>query len=431
MNILHFSTSDIGGGAAKAAHRLHSALRASGHCSQMIVREKLTDDETVIAAPIRRSQVLWRRAVTCFIPGYAWYQQHDFNPDLPPPVDIESALAAIKQPVDIICLHWITGLLSSSLIAKLSMRLHCPLVIVLQDTEPMTGGCHYPGGCDGFTRQCGCCPQLSSKRSHDRSHVIWLQKQKHLTKLPVTLISGSSWLTAQLRKSGLWQQGHVIEIADPIDIQIFRPIQLQIARDLLHLPAQAFILFFGAFSLTNPRKGMQYLFEALKRLSTHPLIQHPIFKQRPLHLLVAGHHTATLLNSLPFPYTAVGYLRDEITLALCYQAADVFLCPSIEDAGPMMIPESMLCGTPVVAFDTGIAPDLLGPSQTGYLARFRDSADMAHGIATVLTEPQPEESRKRSNATALSYHDPKIVAAQHYALYQTLQQEMSSSRKLQ
>jgi hypothetical protein len=38
---------DRGGGAGKATHRLHSALRDAGHQSQMIVRAKESDDEDV------------------------------------------------------------------------------------------------------------------------------------------------------------------------------------------------------------------------------------------------------------------------------------------------------------------------------------------------------------------------------------------------
>jgi len=48
MKILIVNTSDIQGGAARAAYRLHKALLGSGVDSQMLVQNKRSDDHTVI-----------------------------------------------------------------------------------------------------------------------------------------------------------------------------------------------------------------------------------------------------------------------------------------------------------------------------------------------------------------------------------------------
>ena len=52
MNTLHVNASDISGGAARAAYRIHRSLvehsSAHGLRSQMRVISKLTDDPTVI-----------------------------------------------------------------------------------------------------------------------------------------------------------------------------------------------------------------------------------------------------------------------------------------------------------------------------------------------------------------------------------------------
>ena len=47
MKILHINTTDVEGGAARAAYRLHRALLAKGVDSQMLVQRKLSDDYTV------------------------------------------------------------------------------------------------------------------------------------------------------------------------------------------------------------------------------------------------------------------------------------------------------------------------------------------------------------------------------------------------
>ena len=49
MNTLVLSTSDIEGGAARAAYRLHQSLRTIGVNSQMLVRSKFSVDRAAIA----------------------------------------------------------------------------------------------------------------------------------------------------------------------------------------------------------------------------------------------------------------------------------------------------------------------------------------------------------------------------------------------
>jgi glycosyltransferase involved in cell wall biosynthesis len=82
----------------------------------------------------------------------------------------------------------------------------------------------------------------------------------------------------------------------------------------------------------------------------------------------------------------------------------------------MMIPESMLCGTPVVAFDTGGAPDLIRPGGTGYLARYKDSGDLAEGICRLLMDRHPGQMREEAGVTAKRLHAPDVVAARYVNL---------------
>ena len=49
MRIVHLSTSNSGGGAFRAAYRLHSGLRRLEHDSRMLVLKRGTSDDTVTA----------------------------------------------------------------------------------------------------------------------------------------------------------------------------------------------------------------------------------------------------------------------------------------------------------------------------------------------------------------------------------------------
>lgn len=61
------------------------------------------------------------------------------------------------------------------------------------------------------------------------------------------------------------------------------------------------------------------------------------------------------------------------------------MSPSIDDSGPYMVNYSIACGTPVISFPIGVALDLVIPHQTGYLAKYLDSDDMAKGIIEFYT----------------------------------------------
>jgi glycosyltransferase involved in cell wall biosynthesis len=152
------------------------------------------------------------------------------------------------------------------------------------------------------------------------------------------------------------------------------------ARRRFDLPPGRKIVFFGAQSLKDRRKGLSYLAEALHRVRNRREIDPDSV------MLITSGRERDVWEYLGdgFPHRHLGFLDDEITLAAAYQAADLFVCPSIEDSGPMMINEAIMCGTPVVSFAMGVAQDLVHTGKTGYRAELRNSEDLAHGMATIL-----------------------------------------------
>jgi glycosyltransferase involved in cell wall biosynthesis len=51
----------------------------------------------------------------------------------------------------------------------------------------------------------------------------------------------------------------------------------------------------------------------------------------------------------------------------------------------MMINQAMMCGRPVLAFEMGVAEDLVHRGTTGYRARLNDSDDLACGLDELLS----------------------------------------------
>ncbi len=427
MNILHYSTEDVTGGAAKAAYRLHKALRDAGHESLMVVRNKKSDDPFVLqtAPPPPRPWASRVDRVRQRVPGLRrppLVASYTFNFDVEPPLDPKSLFAAPADEVDIICLHWITGLLDVKMIRRLVDHYRCPVVWVLADIEPITGGCHYSFDCNGYANQCGCCPQLNSDDPQDRSHQLWLRKRELLSALPICFVAQSSWVEQRIRRSSLFAGHRVERIPLAVDARTFRPFDKSVARDLLHLPPDKKIVFFGAHYLTDPRKGMPLLMDALHLLKAQIESESKIAPD-DVFLLIAGLNARQALQStteLPFASKFAGHLDGDVLMALAYQAADIFVCPSVEDAGPMMVAEAMLCGLPVVAFDTGSAHDLIEHRQNGYLAALSDSADLAQGLNALLTAEAPAVMRAVAHRAGLAAHAPAVVVERHLTLYRSL-----------
>ncbi len=423
MRILHFSTDDINGGAAKAAYRLHTALRESGHDSQMIVLRKKSDDDTVMQAPPPEPRQWSSRLERArrHIPILHRQQpsaNYMFNFDPPSQINLSALFAEQKTPPNIVCLHWITGLLDIRAIRQLYDHFRCPIVWVMADQEPLTGGCHYSFGCDGFTRKCGNCPQLTPSHATDHSQIVWLRKKEALADLPICFVAPTSWGRQKLKQSSLFQNHRCELIPYPIDSRTFRPFEQSVARDLLHLPNDMKIIFIGATYLEDRRKGMPQLLKALTEMRMR--IESSAIRTENVFLLVAGFNGNQFMAKLPYSGKYIGQLRDDLTLALAYQAADIFVCPSVEDAGPMMIPEAMMCGTPVVAFNMGGAPDLIDHEENGYLAELADTSDLASGILRLLEADNETAVRRSAYCAAIKTHSTDQVVEQYSQLFHSL-----------
>ena len=74
----------------------------------------------------------------------------------------------------------------------------------------------------------------------------------------------------------------------------------------------------------------------------------------------------------------------------------------------------MSCGTPCVGFDIGGIPEMIDHLQNGYVARYRQTDDLAAGIRYVLSH----DLRQNARLKAASAYDETSVAQQYIKLYQ-------------
>ncbi len=411
MRVLIVNTSELAGGAAVAASRLTKALNRHSVKAKMLVRDKVSDRVTTVALPQRgrlRWAFLWER--------FCIWAANRFSRQGLWAVDIANAGVDIThlqefQEADIVHLHWVNqGLLSLDQLDTI-LASGKPVVWTMHDMWPCTAICHHARECQHFHTHCHDCPQLRVSGRRDLSWQVFEKKHHTYARARMTFVACSQWLAGEARKSALLQGHEVHVIPNTYDHSLFHPASQAEARRQLGLPAHGRLLLFACQKVTNSRKGLDILFEALQSSLLTELSQ-------DLHLVVVGQMAEGLQRQLPFPVHAMGYLSAETGMAALYQAVDVFVTPSLEENLPNTIMEAMAAGTPCVGFRIGGIPEMIDHQANGYVARYRDVEDLARGIRYVL-ENQKRLAQHATEKAAATWNEEAVVR-QHVELYERI-----------
>ena len=263
-----------------------------------------------------------------------------------------------------------------------------------------------------YTKSCGTCPQLASTRDWDLSRWVWQRKAKAWKNLNLTIVTPSVWLAKCARESSLFKDKQVKVIPNGLDINTYRPINKKLARELLHLPQnKQLILFLSLRATSDQRKGFHLLKPALQELSQAGW-------QEKLELMVVGASRPEKPPELGFKSHYLSTLKDDMTLALAYSAADAFIAPSVQDNLPNTVLEAIACGTPCIAFKIGGMPDMIEHQQNGYLAEPYKIEDFSRGVAWVLENDERHQKLSyRAREKAEQEFSSKILASRYSSLF--------------
>ncbi len=429
MNLLHINASDISGGAARAAYRIHRSLvnkgPALGLTSQMRVLSQLSDDPTVIGGAPQTQNPIRRR----LHPRLTQQARRGFRTGNPTLHSIAWPATGLGQELldrhrrgkaDVVHLHWLgDATLSIEEIGRLPM----PLVWTLHDQWAFCGAEHYtsppqPGESASSDERFALEYTPASRPSHesgpDLNRRTWLRKRRAWRR-PIQIVCPSTWLGDCARRSALMADWPITVVPYPIDLQVWAPIDQRQARDLLHLPQDRPLVLFGADGGTNdPRKGADLLLEALQWLRQQ-LAGSPL---EYLELVVYGQSRPAQLPDMCFPIHYTGRILDDLRLRLLYAAADVFVIPSRQDNLPNTGLEAHACGIPVVAFRTGGLVDIVADRVTGALAEPFVPASLAAAIRWVLVDPQRRRQLgAAARQRAVRIWDPARVAGLYADVY--------------
>lgn len=400
MKILHINQSDTAGGAAIAGYRLHQGLLKQGVESKLLVGNMQTDDLLVSLIPRRYRLENQLRRVTCQLGFHTLNHVGSFDIPKHP----------FFQEADILNLHNLhcTGF-SYLAIAKLTQ--HKPAVFTLHDMWSFTGHCAYSYDCDRWRTGCGQCPYPEIYPAIRRDNTKWEWKLKDwvYSHSNLTIVTPSSWLT-ELAKASMLNRFSVHHIPYGIDIEAYKPLDPELCRDTLGIPRNKKVLLFGAVSLQDSRKGGDLLVKVLQDL--------PESLKQDCLLLTFGKRTTQLETAVGMPALHLGYVNSDRLKSVAYSAADLFLCPTCADNLPLVLQESMSCGTPMVSFKIGGVPDLVHPGVTGYLAQPEDAEDFKNGINQLLEDcTLYQKMRLNCRQVALAEYSLELQAQRYMALY--------------
>lgn len=420
MRVLIVNTSERTGGAAVAANRLMEALNNNGVKAKMLVRDKETTNLSVCSLPQTwqlRWHFLWERL--CIWLHLRLKRKHLFEIDIANCGSDITKLPEFKE-ADVIHLHWINqGMLSLKGIRKILLS-GKPVVWTMHDIWPATSICHYARGCEQYHTSCDKCPLLPGGSLAQR---IWNKKERTLCGQRITFVCCSQWLAEEAKKSGLLRNQHIVSIPNAINTKIFHPIDRLQARQALGLPKAQHIILFVSQRVTDPRKGISYFVDAINKLiSEHPDIQ------KNTGIAILGGHAEDVAAQLALPSYPLGYISDPKRIVEVYNAADVFVLPSLEDNLPNTIMEAMACGVPCVGFRVGGIPEMINHQENGYVAAFQDAADLAQGIYYVLAEADQQALSQACLHKVTHCYSQQSVANRYIEEYQKRLQPLTMKR---
>jgi len=407
MKILLINRSDLRGGAAIAAFRLMNALNANGQQAKMMVLEKLSDSNNVVEVGSKlanRWNFLAERARIFAHNGFSRNNLFDVSV-------ADKGLSVTNHPLfreaEIIHLHWINqGMLSLKEIGQI-ISSGKKVVWTMHDMWPFTGICHHAAGCDRYESGCGCCPYLSVPSQQDLSYQRFLAKQATYAGGRITFVACSNWLKELAAKSPLTAGHQVVSVPNPIDTAVYTPMDKREARHRLNLPENKKIVLFAAVKASDPRKGMDYLVEASRIMAQ----QHD-----DILFLIAGNDGEELGKRLSLPARSLGYVAPQ-DMPGVYNAADLFVTPSLQDNLPNTIMEAMACGMPCVGFRTGGIPEMIDHHKNGYVAEYQNARDLADGLRWTLFETDSEMLSANARRKVVEEYAQEKVVQQYRQIY--------------
>ncbi len=360
-------------------HDLHLLLNRHGVRSVHCVYRKLSDDKDTILAELAHGENLAQWLLNSKYFAYS----------------------------DIVHLHLIHNTDFDIQLLPVLSRLK-PMVLTLHDAFFLGGHCIHHGVCDKWRTGCFDCqyPDIPFAIKTDTSAIRFLEKETAFQNADISLIVASRWMEDQVRLSPVFQGKRIYRIPFGVDQNLFHPKDAAEAKEELGVPRDHLTIMFRADK--SPFKGLDVIAQALHRAKF----------SKPVTLLLVGQ--TGLMNEFRghFNIKDYGWLTDDTQLAKLYQACDIFLMPSRQEAFGMMAIEAMSCGKTVLALNGTALPDVIQSPACGIAV---EESEFSATFQMLIDHP---EEREKHGAASLRF------AKEYYSIERYLSEMIRAYREI-
>lgn len=251
---------------------------------------------------------------------------------------------------DLIWIHNLHGyyIQVELLFAWLKSRPQTPVRWTLHDCWAFTGHCtHFAAvGCEQWKTGCRHCRQLDQyPKCSGISHVDrnYARKKAAFTGVPrLTIQTPSQWLADLVKQSFLQEYPVTVEY-NTVDPAVFRPTPGDFRA---RYGLQDKVIVLGVANVWSERKGLADFVRLAAALGEkYQVVLVGVSEQQR--------------KKLPARILALPKTANARELAQIYTAADFFFNPTYEDTYPTVNLEAEACGTPVITYATGGAPETI------------------------------------------------------------------------
>ncbi len=408
-NVLILSSEDAVGGAYEMMYRIASALNADGKKVCLAVRKKHRTDSFIKAITFPSKKKLFKRIINR-IESIFGLQYRDvaidassiyvFCYDEDERVNYASADVVLKQipfVPDVIIVGLTRAFLTTKEIGRLYDVTNAKIIYVMLDVFCFTAGCHVLNNCTRFIDGCIDCPAVHTHKTRKIIRNNFQIKQAAYKRIKPSFLVGEGLTKYIAERSPFFDISTHFCAYSFAPSKIFNTDNRNIARQVFNLPINKKIILVACDNLRDDRKGGKYVVEALK------LLKDKVSVDELAVLFVGNNPDADMINDIPYESIYVKYIRDERLLSLMYQASTLYVLSSVEDMGPMMLAESLCCGTPVVGFKTGylLSDIVFKDGVAGYKVDVADAEGLANKIYDVLSMSEIEYNYMSDCAASL------------------------------
>lgn len=408
MKTLHIATTDIGG-AALGMLNLHFALLKAGVDSKVLVASKATACDTIFQMQpnfdqfhfsknkiIRKIQKILRKK------GYRLSERERWNNKVSQISSVNRSScftspysqynileSKLVQEADIIHLHWVGDFLDYMSFFE---GINKPVVWTIRDENPGLGGFHYRKEKE----------KLYGYYQEIEDHYLSVKKNSISKFKYLTLVNLSEVMMDFCRGVDYFSHCPTYKIYNSIDSKKYSLIDRSIARRVLDINDDQYVVSFVSVVLSDYRKNIEKVLSAVNQLQTNSTL-----------LCVGINDCFDGRNSNVICY---GKIDNPQLMSLIYSASDVFVTPSFQESFGKTTIEALLCGTPVVASATGVAPEILNETNGVLIDKISDES-----ILYALKKIQNNNyNREKIRQDIVDVFSPQKIAQDYIHVYEDI-----------